>query len=150
MYHNSSKSFFNSSSSHSSFTYTVNENFVGFSLKSSSTSSINYDNVVVAGLTTAFKVKTSLLPTDPANFQGYWFEKAISVMNAGEAQNVYLEVNDETVILCANPLISFNGEIYYRFKEWRVYEREKEKKVEKVSFSSSYNFFVINHFSINT
>ena len=90
----------------------------------SSTSSINYDNVVVAGLTTVYKVQTSLLPEDPKNFQGYWFDKAISVMNKAEASTVYLKVKDESVVLAANPLISFDGEIYYRFKEWRVYERE--------------------------
>ena len=101
---------------------------------SSPTAEINYENVVIAGLTNAYKVKTEILTNGSLSINrnelnGYWIEKAISVLNTSETSEVYVNCGDESVVFLACPLISLNGEIYYRLKEWRVYQRENAEYV---------------------
>ncbi|MBQ8425316.1 MAG: hypothetical protein IJX17_04780 [Clostridia bacterium] len=110
----------------------------------SPSSDVNYDNLTLAGLTTAYKVKSSEL--DKANFQGYWFDYAISISDNAAASSVYLECGVDSVVMLANPLISFDGEVYYRFKEWKIFSRENSEYIyydkgvtESTSFKDRFN-----------
>ncbi|MBQ4541608.1 MAG: hypothetical protein IJA23_02010, partial [Clostridia bacterium] len=59
--------------------------------------------------------------------QGFWLENAISILNKSET--VYLECGKEGVVFTASPLISFDGEVFYRFKQWKIYQRENAESM---------------------
>ena len=91
---------------------------------SASNTNINFDNVIISGLTSAYKAPLSEVSVGSNGmFQGYWFDKAIPLVNDTGVES-YFEIGKEAAVFVANPLVSFDGEIFYRFKQWKVYIKE--------------------------
>ncbi|MBP3581990.1 MAG: hypothetical protein J6J33_04495, partial [Clostridia bacterium] len=57
---------------------------------SSTSADIDYENVVVGGITSAYKVNSEDLKAGTSYFQGYWLEKAIPIKNNSDTSSVYL------------------------------------------------------------
>ena len=98
----------------------------------SSKSDVDFSNVIIGGLTTAYKVPyDAVLQYGASYLEGYWIETAIQVYNQEleSEKPVYLETGKDAVVLFANPLINFDGEIFYKFKEWRVYTRDSAEYI---------------------
>ena len=98
----------------------------------SSKSDVDFSNVIIGGLTTAYKVPyNAVLQYGASYLEGYWLETAIQIYNEEleSEKPVYLETGKDAVVLFANPLINFDGEIFYKFKEWRVYTRDSAEYI---------------------
>ena len=87
---------------------------------------VDFSEVAISGLTTAYKVPYSSLAANENQAQGYTLESAVEIYNEqfDVGKNVYLQVGVDAVVLIANPLINFAGEIFYKFKEWRIYTKD--------------------------
>ena len=87
---------------------------------------VDMSKVIVSGLTSGYKVPYNAIELSSSKIQGYWLSRAIETYSEklDTDKKVYLEVGVDAVILLANPLVNFDGNIFYVFKEWRVYKKE--------------------------
>ena len=90
-------------------------------------SMFNYDKVLVSGVTSAYRTKTTELNISDSMYYGYWFDKGLNVMNAYDSNDAYFLSGKESVVIMASPTVQVNAEngdnYIYRFKEWQIYSR---------------------------
>lgn len=85
----------------------------------------NYDQVLVAGVTNAYRTKLTQLKENP--YGGYQSDVALSILDAYDSKDAYFLTGREAVVVTTNPTIKISNDegvsTIYRFKEWQVYSR---------------------------
>ncbi len=91
-----------------------------------STSSVyDYDEVLIAGTTSAYRVNAKdIEDISNRDLQSYWWESAINIANSYNSTDPYFLTGKEGVVLVANPVVNLGQEnVIYRFKRWAIYSR---------------------------
>ena len=86
----------------------------------------NYGNLVISGITSAYRTGLDSVSSSASNYQGLYAGFPYSIKNATLATNSFFTIGEEQVILVTNPnIVISNGlsSVVYRFKEWGVYTR---------------------------
>lgn len=85
----------------------------------------NYDQVLIAGVTNAYRTKLTQLRENPLG--GYQPDTSLSILDAYDSKDAYFLTGREAVVLTTNPTIKISTDegvsTIYRFKEWQVYSR---------------------------
>ena len=89
----------------------------------------NYDNVVVAGTTSLYRISKDEAKLHKGSTSGYFESTALVLQNSTNATDPYFNVETDAVVAIATPTVkvssveNYTAGVYYRFKEWRVYKR---------------------------
>lgn len=91
----------------------------------SANSAYDYNEVLIGGFTSAFRVNASQLE-NISSLQAFWKEDAINISNNYNFGDPYFLTGKEGVVLVANPVVTLNQDgsnIIYAFKRWAIYGR---------------------------
>lgn len=83
-------------------------------------SDYNYDEVVISGVTRAYRTSANVTRDD---LYGYAREESIPILDSYDTKETYFLFGKEKVMLVADPIVNAGADVYYRFKEWVVYSR---------------------------
>lgn len=91
------------------------------------TSAYNYDEVLIGGFTSAYRVDADEIKNS-SSLQTFWKDDAINISNNYNFGDPYFLTDKEGVVLVANPIVSLKGDengtdIIYAFKRWAIYGR---------------------------
>lgn len=92
-------------------------------------SDYNYDEVIIAGTTSAYRTSYEyaqyVASLDQSNngFFGLTQQGAIPILDAYDTNDTYFLMGKECLMLIADPIINTESKVYYRFLEWRIYSR---------------------------
>lgn len=118
--------YFNSGSSNDENIICNGLNGITSGATKSSSGFYNYDNVMISGVTFAYRTLASQV-NNSSNMSGYQFDKMINILNAFNSNDAYFRTGLESAVMVASPVVKLNGDdgntYIYRFKEWKVYSR---------------------------
>ena len=90
----------------------------------------NYDEVIVAGTTTAYRTSKSYAQSiamldslNAGKTYGSLKQFSVPIIDSYSAKDEYFLKNKESVMLIADPIINTASNYYYRFQEWVIFSR---------------------------
>ena len=96
---------------------------------SDSSNTYNYDEVLIGGVTNAYRINADAIQTIQfdSKLQSFWFEDAINIQNSYNSSDAYFLTGKEGVVFVTSPVVSINinenENVIYRFKRWEIFSR---------------------------